>query len=233
MVNMAHNCQWGTWQPGQGRARQYSLQGQVPPTPTHPVHTTLCGRKLLFSLYILGLGSGVLPSHGENVQQWLGGSVPAHKFVYAPYHLLSWGFCFVVVVVVIVSRMGYVYLFYNLGHNLISHFLAQIVPAQATGCSFGVLLHQAGMSSSGEFCVCDHVLPIWHCKTLQALLVYSLPEYRSNYLSKRSQSPTICDITNQSLSAKCAHDKGYGCLALLSSDEAREYLCHTRLIKIL
>lgn len=50
--------------------------------------------------------------------------------------------------------MGCEDLVYNLGHNLISHFLAQIVPAQAIGCSFGVLLHQAAMSSSGEGCVC-------------------------------------------------------------------------------
>lgn len=76
-------------------------------------------------------------------------STPAQKFVSAPYHLFSQGFC-VVVVVVVVSSMGYVYLFYNLGHNLISHFLAQIVPAQATGCSFSVPLRQAGMSSWGS-----------------------------------------------------------------------------------
>lgn len=65
-----------------------------------------------------------------------------------PISLTQRGLLFFVAVVV--SSMGCVHLFYNLGHNLISHFLAQIVPPQATGCSFGVLLHQAGMSSSGS-----------------------------------------------------------------------------------
>lgn len=95
---------------------------------------------------------------GRTSDSDLGCSCPA--VCLCPISLTQRGLLFFVAVVV--SSMGCVHLFYNLGHNLISHFLAQIVPPQVTGCSFGVLLHQAAMSSSGEFCVCDHVLPFWH-----------------------------------------------------------------------
>lgn len=114
--------------------------------------------------------------------------------------------------------MGCEHLVYNLGHNLISHFLAQIVPAQATGCSFGVLLHQAALSSSREGCVCVITsFTFWHRKMLRALLVHSLCNSLEAAISLRNPNSSYCNVGSENRVSVLAVllTLEYGCLSLL------------------
>lgn len=130
--------------------------------------------------------------------------------------------------------MGCEYLVYNLSHNLISHFLAQIVPAQATGCSFGVLLHQAAMSSSGKGCVCTITsFTFWHHKMLWALLVYSLSSSLEAAISLRNPNSSYCNVGSGNRVAMLAvlMTLEYGCLSLFLVTMARKYLWYTRWLR--
>lgn len=121
---------------------------------------------------------------------------------------------------------GCKYVVYNLGHNLISHFLAQIVPAQAMGCSFGVLLHQAVMSSSGEGCVCARSRPLLSGTTRCSGLFLYIPCSSSleAAISLRNPSSSYCNVGS---------DNRVSVLAGLMSDNGKEMLVVYQMAEIL
>lgn len=141
-------------------------------------------------------GLGLEPSFlvGKEPTEVTACSCPGNCSVFSTPPFLQLSFA----VLLFLISTGCMYLVYNLGHNLISHFLAQIVPAQAIGCSFGVLLHQAAMSSSREGCVCAITsFTFWHHKMLWALLVYSLANCLEAAISLRNPNSSYCNVGSE------------------------------------
>lgn len=176
------------------------------------------------SPHISGLGPDLSFLVGKEPTE-VTGSAPAQEICLCSpsIHLFS----LVLLFFLFLISTGCEYLVYDLGHNLISHFLAQIVPAWAMGCSFGVLLHQAVMSSSGEGCVCARSRPLLSGTTRCSGLFLYIPCSRSleAAISLRNPSSSYCNVGSENRVSVV--------LAVLMSDNGKEMLVVYQMAEIL